>query len=187
MSSLKTNYDSIAILDFGSQYSHLIVRRIRELNVYCELHSCLVEGAVLEGMPRLKGVIFSGGPFSVYEEGAPHVQASVWEFLRRAKLPVLGVCYGLQEITHALGGSVERADKREFGHATVSKVAAVALDASASAAADILEGLPDEFTVWMSHGDKLVSLAPGFKTIATSSNCEHVVVAGRVGASLWCV
>lgn len=270
--ALVANYDSIAILDFGSQYSHLIVRRIRgalllsassahdlaltskpartlgrilpasidafvpaELNVYCELHSCLIEAETLERMPRLKGVIFSGGPFSVYEEGAPHVsvrsaqrqplcghvcafcarlrrspwtcfleartlsgghrtaashrscppshtQASVWAYLRRAKLPLLGVCYGLQEMTHALGGRVERAEKREFGPASVSRVAAGGGARVPAGMADLFEGLADDFSVWMSHGDKLVALAPGFERVGTSSNCEFAAVAGRVGA-----
>lgn len=126
-------------------------------------------------MPRLKGVIFSGGPFSVYEEGAPHVHASVWEFLKRTRVPVLGVCYGLQEMTHALGGTVERAEKREFGHALVARAGAVP-----AGMADILEGMSSEFKVWMSHGDKLVKLAPGFTIIGSSDNCEGAMVAGIV-------
>lgn len=101
----------------------------------------------------------------------------MWEFLRRTKLPVLGVCYGLQEMTHALGGAVEKAEKREFGHAMVSRVGAVPEGVD-----DLLAGLGAEFKVWMSHGDKLVRLAPGFQQIATSANCELAAVAGRIGA-----
>ena len=97
---------------FGSQYSHLIARRVRELNVYCEMHSCLVDAAALERLPLI-GIILSGGPSSVYEEGAPHVQKAVWELAERKRLPVLGVCYGFQEMAHALGGRVERAPHRE--------------------------------------------------------------------------
>lgn len=175
-SLLSAKHTTICVLDFGSQYSHLVVRRIRELGVYCELHSCLVDAAVLEAMPLLKGVIFSGGPFSVYEEGAPHVHASVWAFLKRTRVPVLGVCYGLQEMTHALGGTVERAEKREFGHALVARTGASLPEGMA----DILEGMPAEFKVWMSHGDKLVKLAPGFTIIGSSDNCEGAMVAGFV-------
>lgn len=175
-SLLSAKHTTICVLDFGSQYSHLVVRRIRELGVYCELHSCLVDASVLEAMPLLKGVIFSGGPFSVYEEGAPHVHASVWAFLKRTRVPVLGVCYGLQEMTHALGGAVERAEKREFGHALVARTGASLPEGMA----DILEGMPAEFKVWMSHGDKLVKLAPGFTIIGSSDNCEGAMVAGFV-------
>ena len=87
----------IAILDFGSQFSHLIARRVREANVYCELYSCLVEASVLESK-QVVGVILSGGPASVYEAGAPHVSEGVWQLIERAKLPVLGICYGMQEL-----------------------------------------------------------------------------------------
>jgi GMP synthase (glutamine-hydrolysing) len=99
--SFKSTHAQIAILDFGSQYSHLIARRVRELNVYCELHSCLVDAAALDKLPLI-GIILSGGPFSVYEEGAPHMQKAIWELAERKKLPILGVCYGFQEMVHVL-------------------------------------------------------------------------------------
>lgn len=88
-----------------------------ELNAYCELHSCLAEASVLRAKSNLKGIILSGGPFSVYEEGAPHLKPEVWEFIAEAKLPVLGICYGFQEMTTHFGGKVEGAPEREFGHA----------------------------------------------------------------------
>ena len=85
----------VAILDFGSQYSHLIARRVRELHVYCELYSCLVTPEEL-GKHELTAVILSGGPSSVYEEGAPHVAQGVWDIIRERKVPLLGICYGMQ-------------------------------------------------------------------------------------------
>ena len=102
----------------------------------------------------------------------------MWEFLRRVRVPVLGVCYGLQELTHGLGGTVERAEKREFGHADVTREAAAALPPSM---VDIFADLPAAIKVWMSHGDKLTKLAPGMAVVATSPNCEYAAVAGSVG------
>jgi GMP synthase (glutamine-hydrolysing) len=85
----------VAILDFGSQYSHLIARRVREMHVYCELYSCLVTAEEL-GKHKLTAVILSGGPNSVYEEGAPHVAEGVWKLIEERNVPVLGICYGMQ-------------------------------------------------------------------------------------------
>ena len=139
--------------------------------------------------PRLRGVILSGGPASVYEADAPHLSPCVWAFLRAARVPVLGVCYGLQELTAALGGAVQRADKREFGHAQVTVLPAAAGGGQAAAAAasaaalpNIFAGLPAELKVWMSHGDKITTLAPGLGVVGTSPNCEFAAVAGHVGA-----
>lgn len=123
-------------------------------------------------------MILSGGPASVYEADAPHLSPCVWAFLRTAKVPVLGICYGLQELTAALGGAVERADKREFGHAQVT----VLPRAGATAALpDIFAGLPTELKVWMSHGDKITALAPGLAAVGNSPNCEFAAVAGMHG------
>lgn len=172
--AVAANYDSVVILDFGSQFSHLIVRRIRELGVYCELHSCLSKASLLEGFgDRLKGVIFSGGPFSVYDEGSPHVDASVWSFLEARNIPVMGVCYGLQELCNANEGRVEKGEKREFGHAEVRINAA-------GAKSPLLAGIPESFVAWMSHGDKVTKLAPGLDIIASSDNCEAAIVEGTV-------
>jgi GMP synthase (glutamine-hydrolysing) len=85
----------VAILDFGSQYSHLIARRVREMKVYCELYSCLVSVEEL-AQHKLTAVILSGGPNSVYEEGAPHVAKEIWDLLKERKVPILGICYGMQ-------------------------------------------------------------------------------------------
>ena len=94
-SFVKKTSPQVAILDFGSQYSHLIARRVRELHVYCELYSCLVTPEEL-GKHELTAVILSGGPNSVYEEGAPHVAQGVWDIIEERKVPLLGICYGMQ-------------------------------------------------------------------------------------------
>jgi GMP synthase (glutamine-hydrolysing) len=144
---------SIPVLDFGSQTAQLIVRRVRELGVYSEL---LPHDAPAEAVRRLNpiGVILSGGPASVYEPGAPQLPA----WLPDAGLPVLGICYGMQLQAHALGGSVEGIRHREFGPATITVDAPGAL----------LAGTPAEQPVWMSHGDHIAALPPGFEPLAHS-------------------
>ncbi|GAB5035368.1 gmp synthase [Nannochloropsis oceanica] len=92
---LHVDRPQIAILDFGSQYSHLIARRVREINVFCELYSCLVKGEVLR-KNQVVGIILSGGPNSVYEKDSPHVDADVWAYIEEQSIPVMGICYGLQ-------------------------------------------------------------------------------------------
>ena len=146
----------IAILDFGSQYSHLIARRVRELNVYCELYSCLVSAEDL-GKHELVGIILSGGPSSVYDEGAPHVSADVWKLIEERNLPVLGICYGMQELAHVFGGTVASGLKHEYGKSIVKRVA--------GCQSKIFDGMPDEFQMWMSHGDKLTKLPEGFSPV----------------------
>jgi GMP synthase (glutamine-hydrolysing) len=145
--------DSIAILDFGSQYSQLIARRVREAQVYCELfpHSTPAE-EVLAFDP--KGFILSGGPDSVYEEDAPQLPVYVLE----TGLPVLGICYGMQALTNALGGRVASAPQREYGPMTVH-----------THAENPLMAIGDHL-VWMSHGDRVEKLAPGFESWASSDH-----------------
>lgn len=106
--------DSIAILDFGSQYSQLIARRVREAHVYCELFPWDAPADKILAL-KPKGFILSGGPRSVYEDGAPHIQ----EFILDSGLPILGICYGMQALTFALGGKVDPSAEREYGPATV--------------------------------------------------------------------
>ena len=150
----------VAILDFGSQYSHLIARRVRELHVYCELYSCLVSAEEL-GAHDLTAVILSGGPSSVYEEGAPHVAQEIWDLIAARNVPVLGICYGMQEMAHTFGGKVAPGQKREFGKAMVSRVE--------GCDCGLFAGMPAEFQVWMSHADKLHELPSGFKYVGESS------------------
>jgi GMP synthase (glutamine-hydrolysing) len=146
---------TIVILDFGSQYTQLIARRIREFNVFSVVLPCTVS---LEEVKALhpKGVILSGGPCSVYDQDAPAADPAVLAM----GMPVLGICYGLQFIVHHLGGNVKPAPAREYGHAQVSVVAESRL----------FRGLPDTLNVWMSHGDEARSLPTGFELTATTAN-----------------
>lgn len=162
-----TNRDQIAILDFGSQYSHLIARRVRELNVFCELYSCLVEASELR-KHKLKGIILSGGPNSVFDEGAPHLKPCVWELITELNLPVLGICYGLQELAYTFKGTVAPCEHREYGKAIVER--------NGNHCDGLFVGLPDQFQVWMSHGDKLTSVPEGFVDIATTENSQHAAI-----------
>jgi len=157
----------VAILDFGSQYSHLIARRVREMHVFCELYSCLVKPEEL-AQHNLSAVILSGGPNSVYEEGAPHVSPEIWTLLKERNVPVLGICYGMQELAYVFGGKVAPGLKREYGKASVSRA-----DGCDS---NLLDSLPQEFQMWMSHGDKLHTVPEGFKAIAETSNADFVVI-----------
>lgn len=164
------SHPQIAILDFGSQYSHILARRCREMHCYCELYSCLVKADVLASK-EIVGVILSGGPSSVYEDGAPHVSEDVWLMIKERGIPVLGVCYGAQEITHSRGGKVEAASAREFGHADL-------LVPEGNVVADTLfTGVSPSSRVWMSHSDKVVELPEGFEVIASTSSCVNAAFA----------
>ncbi len=153
----------VLILDFGSQYTQLIARRIREEHVYCEIHPCTVSfEEVRAKAPR--AIVLSGGPSSVYGEGAPQLDPRVLEL----GVPVLGICYGVQLLAHLLGGKVERATEREYGAAKV-KVAK-----SAGVFRHFREG--ESVDVWMSHGDRIVSM-PGFEVLGTSDSTPFCAVA----------
>jgi GMP synthase (glutamine-hydrolysing) len=148
--------DAVAVIDFGSQYSQLIARRVREHHVYCELipHDSAEER--VRGLnPR--GFILSGGPASVYAPNAPLIP----HYVLNSGKPILGICYGMQLLAHQLGGEVEPGTKREYGPAVVRV---------GDPPAAIFRGLPPEFAVWMSHGDVVRRLPPGFCSAATSDN-----------------
>lgn len=164
---LNSDRKQIAILDFGSQYSHLIARRVRQLHVFCELYSCLVDASVLL-KNNIVGIILSGGPNSVYDEGSPHVHPSVWEMIEELKLPVLGICYGMQELAHTFGGEVSPSPEREFGRAVIEN--------TQEAADVLLKGVTDG-QMWMSHGDKVTTMPIGFIKIAHTDNSEHAAIA----------
>ena len=159
-------HDTILVLDFGSQYSQLIARRVREANVYCEL----VRGTVAADEVRRRnprGLIFSGGPASVYAAGAPRPDPGIYDL----GLPILGICYGMQLLAHDLGGAVEPAERREFG------LASLVVDESAG----LFDRLPAELPVWMSHGDVVTDLPPGFRSVAHSLNSPCAAIAGPAG------
>ena len=137
----------IVILDFGSQYSELIARRIRETQVYSEVISYRTTAEQLRQL-NPKGIILSGGPSSVYDQGAPHCDPEIWKL----GIPVLGVCYGMQLMVQQLGGDVERADRGEYG-----KAALVIDDPT-----DLLTNVEDGTTMLMSHGDSVTKLPEGF-------------------------
>lgn len=146
----------VVVLDFGGQYNQLIARRVRDLGVYSEL---MPYHTPVEKIKRLnpKGIIFSGGPASVYAEGAPLVDPAVYEL----GIPILGICYGMQMMTHQLNGKVERANVREYGKAQLKTMNESLF----------YDGLDQEQTVWMSHSDKVIELPPGFQQDATNEAC----------------
>ncbi|MBQ7233917.1 MAG: glutamine-hydrolyzing GMP synthase [Kiritimatiellae bacterium] len=151
----------ISIVDYGSQYTQLIARRIREKHVFCKIVPCSAPLDAICGS-GLKGIVLSGGPNSVFAEGAPGVDPALFE----SGVPVLGICYGMQLMAQTLGGTVEPGVKREYGSTPVK----------ISEAAPLFAGTGDSFTAWMSHGDRVASLPPGFKTAASSASCPAVAM-----------
>ncbi|MFZ1627546.1 MAG: glutamine-hydrolyzing GMP synthase, partial [Anaerolineae bacterium] len=154
--NLGASAEAIVILDFGSQYSQLIARRVREAHVYCELLPWDAPAAAFERL-QPKGFILSGGPASVYETGAPRLP----DYVLASGRPVLGICYGMQLLTQALGGQVGAARRREYGPAEVR---------TGEVSSPLFANLPTRHTVWMSHGDRIEALPPGFEAIASSDN-----------------
>jgi GMP synthase (glutamine-hydrolysing) len=146
--------EMIAIIDFGSQYSALIARRFRELGVYSELFPHTISAQELTRLP-VKGIVLSGGPNSIYATGAPRFDPSIIDL----HLPILGICYGMQALAHALGGKVTAAESREYGRARVKVPTDNPL-------------LPrGTLPVWMSHGDQVTEVPPGFTILAGTGNC----------------
>ncbi len=154
--------DWILVLDYGSQYTQLIARRIREKHVHCEIHPPVLEAGLLDRRPA--GIILSGGPSSVFEQGAPEFDAALLEL----GVPILGICYGLQLLVHELGGRVEPARDREYGRARLH----------AECEDPLFKGLPggQERVVWMSHGDRVLELPEGFTVLARSENSPFAAV-----------
>ncbi|WNZ55172.1 glutamine-hydrolyzing GMP synthase [Microbulbifer sp. JMSA004] len=154
----------ILILDFGSQYTQLIARRVRELGVFSEIRAFdMTEEEIREYQP--KGIILAGGPESVPEEGSPRAPEAVYNL----GVPVLGICYGMQTMAHQLGGTVQGSDIREFGYAQVK------VEGQSNLLSDIKDHIADDgsslLDVWMSHGDKVVAMPEGFELLASTDSC----------------
>ncbi len=161
-------HETLLILDFGSQFTQLIARRVRECGVYAEILPCTAPLAEIAARQPV-GVILSGGPCSVYDDGAPQLPEGLLGLTRAdgSETPILGICYGLQAMAYAQGGTVERAARREFGRAH--------LTAEAEGEA-LFEGIPEGSTVWMSHGDHLTRLPDGYAAIASTENAPVAAV-----------
>jgi len=160
----QTPFDKILILDFGSQYTQLIARRVRECQIHSEIHPYDIPVDRVKSLSP-KGIIFSGGPASVYQRDAPHCHPA----LLRMGIPILGICYGMQLIAQLLGGEVTHSEKREYGKAKLT------LDRNGKLFKDLgKEGGP--LVVWMSHGDHVKTLPPGFHTIAHSKNTPFAAI-----------
>jgi GMP synthase (glutamine-hydrolysing) len=156
------HHETIIILDFGSQYTQLIARRVREQGVYCEIHPFHLSADEIAAR-RPMGVILSGGPSSVTDEDAPRVSS---DFYDKIGVPILGICYGMQLVALDLGGSIEPAARREYGHAKVKVL---------SGKTALFNELPFELDVWMSHGDHMTRLPDGFQPVATSDDIPTAI------------
>jgi GMP synthase (glutamine-hydrolysing) len=154
-------HETIIILDFGSQYSQLIARKIRELKVFSEIHPFNISLDILKN-ENIKGIILSGGPSSIYEKNAPKISKDILDL----DIPVLGICYGLQLLMHLNNGHVNPAEKKEYGQALLQ----------INSQSKIFEGVPDNSTVWMSHGDKVDEIPPEFEAIAKTNNSPFAAV-----------
>lgn len=156
-------FDKILVLDFGSQYNQLITRRVRDFGIYSELLSHKLSAEEIKEM-HPKGIIFSGGPNSVYAKDAFKVDPEIYKL----GIPILGICYGMQLMSYDLGGKVEPADDSEYGRADIEVIDDDAV---------MFKGLPKKQYVWMSHGDRVVEAPEGFKVVATSKNCPISAIA----------
>jgi GMP synthase (glutamine-hydrolysing) len=161
---LDLHSEKILILDFGSQYTQLIARRLRELGVYCEIHPCTASAEQIRAF-RPRGVVLSGSPSSVLAPGSPRFDRAALEL----SVPVLGICYGLQLLAHELGGRVGQPVHREYGPATI--------DVSGGSA--LFKDLPARLDVWMSHGDRVEALPPGFEPIASTASAPYAALEDR--------
>ncbi len=158
-----TTLDKILILDFGSQYTQLIARRIREHNVYCEIHPFNYSLEEIKAFAP-KGIVLSGGPSSVYDENAPLCGRELFDL----DIPMFGICYGMQFMSHCLGGNVQYSPKREYGRAHIDIMEENSL----------FDGIyiQNKLPVWMSHGDKVAAIPEGFRQIAKTDNCDFAAV-----------
>ncbi|KIM89011.1 hypothetical protein PILCRDRAFT_208099 [Piloderma croceum F 1598] len=167
MADIHDQFDTILILDFGSQYSHLITRRCRELNVYAELMPCTAKVKDLNFKPN--GIILSGSPYSVYDDDAPHADPDIYTL----GVPILGICYGLQEMALNHKGAVAQCSHREYGFAQI-QISKINGNVSTDA---LFEGLGDDMQVWMSHGDQLSTIPPNFHSIGATKTAPFAAIA----------
>lgn len=158
------NRENILIMDFGSQYTQLIARRVREAKVFCEIVSHRLDAGSLAAR-KPSGIILSGGPDSVYQQGAPRLEAEILKL----GIPILGICYGMQLMAHLLEGEVERGERREYGR-TLMRIANQD---------HLYQGMDEEQSVWMSHGDRISSLPEGFEATARSESNPIVSMADK--------
>src|SRR5204863_2530278 len=157
-------HSKILILDFGSQYTQVIARRIRELQVYSEIvRFDISANQIVDLEPN--GLVLSGGPASVYDKGAPLGDPQIFSL----GIPVLGICYGMQLMAHHLGGQVEFSARREYGPGILH----------AAERSPLFDGLAEQIDVWSSHGDKLTALPPGFQAIARTENSDFAAIEDR--------
>jgi len=154
-------HQTLLVLDFGSQFTQLIARRVRENRVYCEIHPFDLPPEEIRRRSPI-GIVLSGGPQSVFAAGAPSAGRELFEL----GIPVLGVCYGMQLMAHVLGGEVRGSDRREYGRAEID----------VHAPGPLFDGLAPRQTVWMSHGDQVAKLPPGFRATAASENAPVVAM-----------
>lgn len=158
-------HDTIVVLDFGAQYSQLIARRVREMHVYSHIVPFNISAGKLREM-NPKGIIFSGGPASVLQEGSPRPDDRVYEL----GIPILGICYGLQVMSLQNGGAVEKPKRREYGFADLSVV---------KGDSPLVKGISADSRLWMSHGDAVCALPSGFELVASTQNCTYTIVENR--------
>lgn len=153
--------ETVVVLDFGGQYNQLIARRVRECNVYCEIYSYKTEFEKIKAL-KPKGIIFTGGPNSCYEPGAPTYTKEIFEM----GVPILGICYGSQLMMHVLGGKVEKAPVREYGK----------IEVAVNTASRLFDGVSERTICWMSHNDYISQLAPGFVMSANTPDCPYAAM-----------
>ncbi|MDO9391191.1 MAG: glutamine-hydrolyzing GMP synthase [bacterium] len=159
--------DRINIIDFGSQYTQLIARKVREQKVYCQIIPCTAgKKKIMEGDPR--GLILSGGPFSVYDKNAPRIAPEIFD----SGIPILGICYGMQLTSLLLGGKIHRSREREYGQATLRLNSEFRIQNS-----ELFQGVPSQSQVWMSHGDSVQTPPKGFVALASTANCRIAAMA----------
>lgn len=164
----------ILIIDFGSQYNQLIARRVREHNVYCQIEPPTISIAEVKALAP-EGIILSGGPGSIYQDGAPRIDSAIFKL----GIPVLGICYGMQYMVDALGGKVAKADKREYGATQLDIKVDIKVDIKPQAG--ILEGIEAKTQCWMSHGDSIAKLPKGFVITASTPNTKVAVAENTKG------